>query len=112
DNNGRNVDTQRAFAERYPRSDYLGIIERANPLDAEQTSRGYHLSIPALSSAFVEYVRPATILGRLTGARRVPFNVKVARAPGGTTAAWVGAGDPKPVSEAAVRRHPEWPTPM
>jgi HK97 family phage major capsid protein len=104
-NNGRTVATQHDFAERYPHSNYRDIIQKADPMSPDPTASpdvgGYHLSVPALSSAFLEYTRPATILGRLIGARRAPFNVKVPRAVGGVTADWVGAGAPKPVSEGA-----------
>jgi HK97 family phage major capsid protein/HK97 family phage prohead protease len=51
-----------------------------------------------MSSEFVEYLRPMTILGRIPGLRRVPFNIKLPRQTGGSTTGWVGEGDPKPVS--------------
>ena len=52
-----------------------------------------------LASEFLEYLRPQTIMGKLTGVRRVPFNVRYAIQDGGSTVAWVGQGAPKPVSE-------------
>jgi len=50
------------------------------------------------AAAFVEYLRPATIVGRISGLRRVPFNVQIPRQTGGSSAAWVGEQAPKPVS--------------
>jgi HK97 family phage major capsid protein len=50
---------------------------------------------------FIELLRPETILGRLTGYRSIPFNVKIPRQTGGATAGWVGEGLSKPVSKLA-----------
>jgi HK97 family phage major capsid protein len=52
-----------------------------------------------LASEFVELLRPATILGRITGIRNVPFNVRIPVQTGGSTVNWVGEAAPKPVSE-------------
>ena len=54
-----------------------------------------------MASEFAELLRPATILGRIEGLRRVPFNIKVPRQTGGASAGWVGEGAPKPVSKLA-----------
>lgn len=53
-----------------------------------------------LSSEFVEYVRPLTIVGRMN-LRNVPFKVKIPRQTGGATVNWVGEGKVKPVSSLA-----------
>ncbi|MBX3664974.1 MAG: phage major capsid protein [Burkholderiales bacterium] len=50
---------------------------------------------------FAEFLRPQTIVGRLTGLRRVPFNVKMLAQVGGTSANWVGEASPKPVTAAS-----------
>jgi HK97 family phage major capsid protein len=54
-----------------------------------------------MASEFIELLRPQTILGRLNGLRRVPFNIRIPSQTGGSTAYWVGEGAPKPVSAAA-----------
>lgn len=51
-----------------------------------------------LASEFIDLLRPQTILGRLTGVRRVPFNVRIAKLAVGATSQWVGQGLAKPVS--------------
>ena len=51
-----------------------------------------------LTGEFIELVRPQTILGRLSGFRRVPFNIRVGSQASGSTAYWVGEGKPIPVS--------------
>jgi HK97 family phage major capsid protein/HK97 family phage prohead protease len=52
-----------------------------------------------LTSEFLELLRPATILGKVPGFRRVPFNVSIASQTGGGTYQWVGQGAPKPVGK-------------
>jgi HK97 family phage major capsid protein/HK97 family phage prohead protease len=51
-----------------------------------------------LASEFLESLWPATILGRIPGIRRVPFNISVPRTLTDTTGYWVSQGSPKPVS--------------
>jgi HK97 family phage major capsid protein len=52
-----------------------------------------------MANEFIDLLRPATILGKLTGLRRVPFNIRVAGKTSSSTVGWVGQGSPKPVSE-------------
>lgn len=52
-----------------------------------------------LANEFLELLRPATILGKIPGFRRVPFNVSIASQTGGGTYQWVGQGAPKPVGK-------------
>ena len=54
-----------------------------------------------MASEFAELLRPQTIIGRIPGLRQVPFNIKVPRQTGGSSASWVGEGKPKPVSALA-----------
>lgn len=52
-----------------------------------------------LVSEFIDYLRPRTIIGRVQGFRRVPFNVRVGGLSAGTTGYWVGESAPIPVSK-------------
>jgi HK97 family phage major capsid protein/HK97 family phage prohead protease len=54
-----------------------------------------------LVDEFIEFLRPATVIGRIPGLRRVPFNVRVGRQTAGGSAYWVGEGQPKPVTSLA-----------
>jgi HK97 family phage major capsid protein/HK97 family phage prohead protease len=54
-----------------------------------------------LASEFIELLRASTIIGRINGFRRVPFNVSMPRQTSGSTVGWVGQGKPKPVGELA-----------
>jgi HK97 family phage major capsid protein/HK97 family phage prohead protease len=53
------------------------------------------------TSEFVDMLRPATIIGRIPGFTRVPFNIKVPRTTTDPTAYWVGEGAVKPLSSMA-----------
>ena len=52
-----------------------------------------------MAGEFIELLRPATIIGRIPGLRRVPFNIRMASQTSGSTQYWVGEGAPKPVSK-------------
>lgn len=52
-----------------------------------------------LTTEFLELLRPATILGKVSGFMNVPFNVSVPSQTGGGTYGWVGQGAPKPVGK-------------
>jgi len=52
-----------------------------------------------LVNEFIELLRPATVIGKLTGMRRVPFNIRVAGQDSGATAYWAGQGKAIPVSK-------------
>jgi HK97 family phage major capsid protein len=46
---------------------------------------------------FAEFLRPQTLVGRMVGLHRVPFNCRLIRVATGGTAGWVGEGTPIPV---------------
>jgi HK97 family phage major capsid protein/HK97 family phage prohead protease len=52
-----------------------------------------------MADELIELLRPATILGRIPGLRRVPFMVKIPVQTQGSLVNWVGEAAPKPVSE-------------
>jgi len=56
---------------------------------------------PAITDDFLPLLRAATILGKIAGLRKVPFNVNVPAQTAGGTVAWVGELKPKPVSAMA-----------
>ena len=51
-----------------------------------------------VTAEFAEFLRPMTIIGRIPGLRRVPFNISLPRGTGGTSAGWVGEAAPKPIT--------------
>lgn len=54
-----------------------------------------------MQSEMVELLRPMTIIGRMSGFRNIPFNVRMPRQTSGSTVGWVGEGAPKPVTKLA-----------
>lgn len=54
-----------------------------------------------MTGDFIELLRPATLVGRMTGLRTVPFNVRIPGQTQGSTVAWVGETRAKPVSALA-----------
>ncbi|MGP1675898.1 MAG: head maturation protease, ClpP-related [Burkholderiales bacterium] len=52
-----------------------------------------------LVNEFIELLRPQTILGKMTGLTRVPFNVRMGSQTSGSSANWVGQGKSIPVSK-------------
>jgi len=51
-----------------------------------------------LTSEFIDFLRPGTILGKITGFTMVPFNVRVIAQTTGGNGYWVGEGAPKPLT--------------
>lgn len=56
------------------------------------------VTMETLAEAFVESVRPATVLGRMEGVRPAPMNTRIPRALTGTSLAWAGEGQPAPAT--------------
>lgn len=52
-----------------------------------------------LQDEFLEFLRPATIIGRIPNLHQVPFNVSIPSQTGGGSYSWVGQGAPKPVGK-------------
>jgi len=66
---------------------------------------GGELVNPATAmTEFVEMLMPQTIIGKVPGFRKVPFNIPIITQTGGSTFEWVGEGAPKPVGELAFER--------
>ena len=54
-----------------------------------------------LASEFYGLLYPKTIIGRIPGLRRIPFNVRIGGTTSGTSSAWVGENNPIPASAMA-----------
>jgi len=48
---------------------------------------------------FIQFLRPATIIGRIDGLQKVPFNIRVIGQTSGGQGYWVGEGAPKPLTK-------------
>lgn len=54
-----------------------------------------------LASEFYGLLYPMTIIGRIPGLRRIPFNVRIGGTSSGSSSAWVGENNPIPASALA-----------
>lgn len=54
-----------------------------------------------MAQDFIEFLRPQTIVGKITNLRKVPFNIRMPRQTNGGSAGWVGEGKPKGVTASA-----------
>src|SRR5687767_2591971 len=70
------------FARHYPNSAHVGLVKRVTkaavlPSTTHDSSRaGAIAPMRDLFSEFVAVTRPSTVIGRIQGYRRVPFNVR------------------------------------
>ncbi len=55
-----------------------------------------------MATELIEYLWHRTIIGRISGLRRVPFNIKVPRSTSVAGVSWVGEAAPKPLSTFAL----------
>lgn len=86
--------------------------EGRNWTDTPQVTRAIKDAVSAMSSAdvplamrpvtvdFAELLRPQTIIGRVQGLRRVPFDIRMVRGTAGAVAAFVAEGQAIPVTSA------------
>ena len=82
----------------------MEIVERAAVAAGTTTDTTWAaplVTLQNLTGEFIELLYAASVLNRIPGLTRVPFNVKVPRETTGATASWVGEGKPKPVSAMA-----------
>lgn len=85
------------FEARNPRNIYLPQIKAAIlPATTSDTTWAAPLSVPrVLGEAFVESLRPLSIVEQLRGSfRQMPFDVKAPRSTVGTSVNWAGEGRP------------------
>jgi HK97 family phage major capsid protein len=69
------------------------------PLDTTTSHAASELTpYQNLASEFIDFLYPLTIIGRLAGFRRIPFNVRIPVQTGGSTSHWVGEGKAKPLT--------------
>jgi HK97 family phage major capsid protein len=82
----------------------VGQILKAAVASGNTTDATWASPLVQLQNAtneFLDLLRPASIIGRIPGLTRVPFNVRVPVQTADPTAYWVGEGQIKPISAAA-----------
>ncbi|MFT3811064.1 MAG: phage major capsid protein [Micropepsaceae bacterium] len=94
------------FEAQFPKAKNLDVIKSAVAAGTTTDSAwGAPLSpLNALGEAFVEMIRPRTVLGQMRGIRKVPFRITFPRQTVTSLAAWVGQGRPIPVAKMGFER--------
>lgn len=93
---------------RFPNDEKLNLIMKEAVAAGTTTDPDWAGNLVAhndLSTDFIEYLRPRTIIGQfgagnVPALRRVPFNVHIKGQTSGASAGWVGEGYGKPVTSA------------
>lgn len=101
-NDGRAYQAAEMFKLGYPRSLNLDFVQKAAVASGTTTDATWAGPLAAanpLADAFLEYLRPATLLGRIPNLRRVPFNITVPAQTAAGTYSWVGQGNASPVTK-------------
>jgi HK97 family phage major capsid protein len=76
----------------------LALKAAVNPGTVTDTAWAAPLAVARpMTDEFLELLRPRTVVDRIPGIRRVPFNISIPIQVGGGTYRWVGEGAPKPV---------------
>jgi HK97 family phage major capsid protein/HK97 family phage prohead protease len=103
---GSRADALALAKEAYPDEIEIHNFIQKTAVGAATTANGQGplLQYTDFMGDFVEYLRPAMILGQfgqngIPGLRRVPFNVRVATQTVGGSGYWVGQGLPKPLTK-------------
>jgi HK97 family phage major capsid protein/HK97 family phage prohead protease len=94
-----------ANAEWRKSSPEVAMVLKAAVAAGDTTTAGWASELvynQNITSAFLEYLRPRTILGKIQGMTPVPFNVRWGTQTGGATGYWVGQGSPTPVSKLST----------
>lgn len=98
-------------AKRWPKLENDSrVLARATAINRSAvspgTTSGADTSALAIADAYggalVEYLRPRTVIGRMQGWRRAPFNVKIPRETSSAAIAWVGQGQVRPLSAGTL----------
>lgn len=91
---------------RWPDAPEVALTLKAAIEAGDTTTSGWASQlVPAavqMQDEFRELYRAQTIIGRIPGLRRVPFNIAVPIETASGTVAWVGEGAPKPVTKLTL----------
>jgi hypothetical protein len=89
------------FTTRWPLSLHRDLVTKAAVTAGTTTDASWAgpLAPIALADGFLALVRSASVLGRIPGLKKVPFNVRTPVQTGAGTYFWVAQGAPKPMTK-------------
>ncbi|MDN8339836.1 phage major capsid protein [Acinetobacter baumannii] len=82
------------------------VLSVAKAVVGTTTSSDYSALVNSrvLATEFIDLLRPRTIIGQMTGFRKVPFNITVPTKTSSSIVNWVGEGQKKPVTNLSFGR--------
>jgi HK97 family phage major capsid protein/HK97 family phage prohead protease len=83
----------------------LALVAKTAIPAADTTTTGWASELvyaENLASEFIEFLRPMTLIGRIPGFSRVPFNIRAGGMSAGLTGYWVQEGNAIPVSKGTT----------
>lgn len=99
---GRALQFAAAQKDWHDTSPQVELVLKAAVAAGDTTTAGWASELvynQNLAAEFIEYLRPQTVIGRISALTRVPFNVRMGAQTGASSAYWVGQGAPIPVSK-------------
>ena len=88
--------------QRWPDHPDIELALKAAVAPGSSTTLATLVQPNVMASELIEYLWHRTIVGRIQGLRRVPFNIKVPRQTSVASVSWVGEAAPKPLSAFAL----------
>jgi len=88
--------------QRWPDHPEIELSLKAAVAPGSSTTLATLVQPTVMASEMIEYLWHRTIVGRIQGLRRVPFNIKVPRQTSVASVSWVGEAAPKPLSAFAL----------
>jgi len=88
--------------QRWPDHPEIELALKAAVAPGSSTTLATLVQPTVMASEMIEYLWHRTIVGRIQGLRRVPFNIKVPRQTSVASVSWVGEAAPKPLSAFAL----------
>ncbi|MGI4776602.1 MAG: phage major capsid protein [Janthinobacterium lividum] len=98
---GDSLFAAQAFAEGQNWTDTPQVVSSLKAAVAAMSTTDVPTAMKPITIDFAEVLRPQTIIGRIQGFRRVPFNVRMVRGNTGVVAGWVGQSLSIPVASGS-----------
>jgi len=96
------VPADQVARQRWPDHPDIELALKAAVAVGSSTTLATLVTPNIMASELIEYLWHRTIVGRIQGLRRVPFNIKVPRQTSVASVSWVGEAAPKPLSAFAL----------
>jgi len=106
---GGPVGATKMYLQRWPHGLGAPLLQKAAVAAGSSTDAAWAspiVSVQPLADAFIALMRSQSLLGRIPGLRRAPFNVRIPTETGGANYQWVSENFNKPASAMAFANGP------